>query len=65
MESHNGRLLPAVREHETNRELVWEVEIPAHDRLTLTLENRRLTVRVRHSVPEHPSWISHPDATAV
>ena len=22
------RLLPAVREHETNRELVWQVELP-------------------------------------
>ena len=60
----NGRLLPAVREHETNKELLWEVELSADDRLTLTLEGRLVTVRVRHSVPEHPSWFLHADAAA-
>ena len=60
----NGRLLPAVREHETNKELLWEAELSADDRLTLTLEGRRLTVRVAHSVREHPSWFVHADAAA-
>ena len=64
MEGQNGRLLPSVREHETNKELVWKVELPAHDRLTLTLDRRVLTVRIAHSIPEHPSWVSNPDAAA-
>ena len=29
------RLLPAVREHETNKELFWQVELPATDRVRL------------------------------
>lgn len=69
MESHNGRpsgrLLPTVRAHETNRELVWEVELPAPDTLSVSLEGRRLTVRIEHSLPEHPAWHLDPDATAV
>ena len=69
MESHNGRpsgrLLPTVRAHETNRELVWEVELPAPDTLSVSLEGRRLTVRIEHRLPEHPAWQLDPDASAV
>ena len=59
------RLLPAVREHETNKELVWQVEVPATDRLSVSLDGRLLTVRVLHDVPAHQDWRLHPDATAV
>ena len=69
MESLNGRpsgrLLPTVRGHETNRELVWQVELPAPDTLSVSLEGRRLTVRIEHRLPEHPAWHPDPDATAV
>lgn len=69
MKSHNGRpsgrLLPTVQAHETNRELVWEVELPAPDTLSVSLEGRRLTVRIAHRLPEHPAWHLDPDATAV
>jgi hypothetical protein len=69
MESLNGRpsgrLLPKARAHETNRELVWEVELPAPDTLSVSLEGRRLTVRITHRVPEHAAWHLDPDATAV
>jgi hypothetical protein len=66
MGSQNGqRLLPRVREHETNRELTWQVELPATDRVSLSLNGRLLTVRVLHDVPVHPDWRSHPDASAV
>jgi HSP20 family molecular chaperone IbpA len=63
--SPSGRLLPTVRAHETNRELVWEVELPAPDTLSVSLEGRRLTVRIEHRLPEHPAWHPDPDATAV
>jgi hypothetical protein len=59
------RLLPAVREHETNKELVWQVELPANDRVRLSLDGRVLTVRVLHDVPAHEEWQTHPDAAAV
>lgn len=66
MDSQNGhRLLPRVREHETNRELVWQVELPATDRVRFTLDGRLLTVRVLHDVSEHPGWRTNPEATAV
>jgi hypothetical protein len=65
MESRNGRLLPRVREHETNRELFWQVELPATDRVKLTLEGRLLTVRVLHPAREHPDARMHPEATGV
>jgi hypothetical protein len=66
MDGHNGhRLLPKVREHETNRELVWQVELPATDRVRVSLDGRLLTVNVRHDVSEHPDWRVHPDAAAV
>ena len=59
------RLLPAVREHETNRELVWQVELPVTDRVQVSLNGRLLTVRVLHDVPEHEDEHVHPDAAAV
>lgn len=59
------RLLPAVREHETNKELVWQVELPAPDRVQVSLDGRLLTVRVLHAVPKHPERELHPDAAAV
>jgi hypothetical protein len=59
------RLLPAVREHETNKELVWQVELPATDRVRLSLDGRMLTVRVLHDVTEHPELRTRPDAAAV
>ena len=67
MHSVNGnrRLLPRVREHETNRELVWQVEVPASDRVKLSLEGRLLTVRVVHTQADGPDVRFHPDATAV
>jgi hypothetical protein len=67
MESLNGnrRLLPWVREHETNRELFWQVEVPATDRVKLSLEGRLLTVRVVHPSGERPDVRPHPEATAV
>jgi hypothetical protein len=66
MECMNAiRLLPAVREHETNKELFWQVELPPTDRVRLSLDGRVLTVRVLHDVPEHPELRAHPDAAAV
>jgi hypothetical protein len=59
------RLLPKVREHETNKELVWQVELPADDRVRLSLDGRLLTVRVLHDSPEHQELQTHPDAAAV
>jgi hypothetical protein len=59
------RLLPAVREHETNRELVWQVELPENDRLRLSLDGRVLTVRVLHDMAAHEEWRTHADAAAV
>lgn len=56
MESLNGnvRLLPRVREHETNKEFFWQVEVPATDRVKLSLEGRLLTVRVVHPAADRP-----------
>ena len=67
MQSRNGnrRLLPSVREHETNRELFWQVELPATDRVKLSLDGRVLTVRVVHPAAQHPDLRIHPDATGV
>lgn len=65
MESLNGRLLPRVREHETNGELFWQVELPATDRLKLSLEGRLLTVRVLHPERKLSDTCMHPEATAV
>jgi len=59
------RLLPAVREHETNRELVWQVELPVTDRVQVSLNGRLLTLRVLHDVPEHEDEQVHPEAAAV
>jgi hypothetical protein len=33
--------------------------------LSVSLEGRRLTVRIEHRLPEHPAWHLDPDATAV
>jgi hypothetical protein len=41
------------------------VELPAPDALSVSLEGRRLTVRIAHRLPEHPAWHLDPDATAV
>ena len=67
MESVNGsvRLLPRVREHETNKELFWQVELPATDRVKLSLDGRILTVRVVHPTDERAPLRTHPEATAV
>jgi hypothetical protein len=65
METRNGRLLPRVCEHETNRELFWQIELPATDELKLSLEGRLLTVRVLHPAHERPDTRMHPEATAV
>jgi hypothetical protein len=65
MESQNGRLLPTVQEHETNRVLTWQVELPRTDRLELSLDGRLLTVRVLHSGSKHPEFRIHPEATGV
>lgn len=67
MESLNGnrRLLPRVREHETNRELFWQVEVPATDRVKLSLEGRLLTVRVMHPSGDRPDVRTHPEVAAV
>lgn len=67
MHSVNGnrRLLPRVHEHETNRELVWQVEVPAWDRVKLSLDGRLLTVRVVHPKADDPDVRFHSDASAV
>jgi hypothetical protein len=67
MESLNGniRLLPRVREHETNKELFWQVELPATDRVKLSLEGRLLTVRVVHPSAERAPVRIRPESTAV
>jgi hypothetical protein len=67
MEHLNGyeRLLPRVREHETNRELVWQVELAATDRVKLSLDGRVLTVHVVHPAAEGPNLGVHPDSAAV
>lgn len=65
METLNGRLLPRVREHETNRELLWQVELPATAQVKLSLEGRLLTVRVLHPSRDRPDVRIHPEATAV
>jgi hypothetical protein len=67
MESPNGnrRLLPRVREHETNKELFWQVELPATERVKLSLDDRILTVRVVHPSDDSPDVRIHPETTAV
>jgi hypothetical protein len=67
MERHNGsvRLLPWVREHETNKELFWQVELPATDRVQLSLDGRVLTVRVLHPTELRTRLHTNPEATAV
>ena len=67
METLNGhaRLLPRVREHETNKELFWQVEVPATDRVKLSLEGRLLTVRVVHPAEDRRNVRIHPETTAV
>jgi hypothetical protein len=67
MKSLNGnrRLLPRVREHETNKELFWQVELPATERVKLSLDGRVLTVRVVHPSGDSPDVRIHPETTAV
>lgn len=67
MESLNGnvRLLPRVREHETNKELFWQVEVPATDRVKLSLEGRLLTVRVVHPAADRRVAPFHSEASGV
>ena len=67
MESRDGnvRLLPRVREHETNQELFWQVEVPATDRVKLSLDGRLLTVRVVHPAEDCADVRVHPEASAV
>jgi len=67
MESRNGnvRLLPRVREHETNHELFWQVDLPATDRVKLSLDGRLLTVRVVHPTEDRADVRLHPETSAV
>jgi hypothetical protein len=67
MESLNGhrRLLPRVHEHETNKELFWQVEVPADDRVKLSLEGRLLTVRVVHPAADKPDLRVHPEVASI
>jgi hypothetical protein len=67
MEGRNGnvRLLPRVREHETNDELFWQVDLPATDRVKLSLDGRLLTVRVVHPTEERGEMRVHPETSAV
>lgn len=62
MTSQNGRLLPFARAHETNKELTWEVELNEADQLTVSVDGRRLTVRVRHPDRKRPGWVTNPTA---
>jgi hypothetical protein len=64
MQGQNGRLLPFLQAHETNKELVWEVELGQADRLMLNLDGRRLTVRVGHADRKRPRRVVNPDAVA-
>jgi hypothetical protein len=66
MHSSNGnvRLLPRVREHETNEELFWQVELPATDRVKLSLDGRILTVRVVHPAQEGRDMRIRPETAA-
>ena len=59
----SGRLLPEVRAHETNRELIWEVELPAPD--TVEAVAWYWARYLAHRLTEHPAWHLDPDATAV
>jgi hypothetical protein len=59
------RLLPRVREHETNKELFWQVELAPTDEPKVSFDGRVLTVRVRHSPERRASARVHPEATAV
>lgn len=60
-----GACFPGCAKHETNQELVWQVELPATDRVKLSLDGSLLTVRVVHPSEEHPDLRIRPESTAV